>query len=95
MQYLRLMEHWQSLFGDDICEVSYDRLVADPEPEVRAMLNFLDLSWEPACLEFHRIQNRVKTASLWQVRQPLYQNSSGRWKNYEKNIPDLISAFKE
>lgn len=91
----RLMAHWKRLFTDDIYQVSYDSLVANPEPEVHALLRFLDLPWESECLEFHRLSNRVKTASIWQVRQPLYQKSSGRWKNYERNIADLIEAFED
>jgi tetratricopeptide (TPR) repeat protein len=90
-QYLRLMAHWQSLFVDHIHEVNYDNLVADPEPAVRALLDFLELPWEPECLAFHALDNRVKTASIWQVRQPLYQKSSGRWKNYQASIKELMA----
>lgn len=92
-QHERLMAHWASLFSDDIYQVSYDNLVRDPESEVRDLLNFLGLAWEPQCLQFHKMKNRVKTASIWQVRQPLYQQSSGRWRNYEHNIVDLISEL--
>jgi len=92
-QYERLMAHWETLFIDDIHHVSYDDLVIDPEPEVRRLLDFLSLSWEPKCLDFYTTKNRVKTASVWQVRQPLYQKSSGRWNNYAPYITELIEAF--
>jgi tetratricopeptide (TPR) repeat protein len=94
-QHERLMTHWKSLFADDIFQLSYDKLVLDPEPQIRALLDFLELPWEPACLEFHTTKNRVKTASIWQVRQPLYQKSSGRWKNYQGDITVLLDAFED
>ena len=89
------MSHWKSLFANDIFEVDYDRLVAEPEPIVRELLSFLGLQWESQCLEFHRAENRVKTASIWQVRQPLYKTSSGRWQHYESELNDLVSAFNQ
>jgi tetratricopeptide (TPR) repeat protein len=94
-QYQRLMAHWEALFSDDIHQLSYDNLVVDPEPQIRALLGFLELPWEPGCLEFHIIENRVKTASIWQVRQPLYQKSSGRWNNYQSDITALLEAFRD
>jgi hypothetical protein len=89
------MAHWEALFSDDIHQLSYDNLVVDPEPQIRALLGFLELPWEPGCLEFHIIENRVKTASIWQVRQPLYQKSSGRWNNYQSDITALLEAFRD
>lgn len=94
-QYSRLMGHWKSLFTDDIYEVDYDRLIDNPEPVVRALLHYLELPWQKECLEFHTLENLVKTASIWQVRQPLYKTSSGRWKNYQKNISSLLQAFEK
>ena len=94
-QYEQLMAYWESLFGNDIYLLSYDNLVAEPEFETRGLLNFLGLDWEPECLKFHRIKNRVKTASIWQVRQQLYRKSSGRWENYEPHIASLIEAFDD
>ena len=93
-QHELLMAHWKSLFGDDIHQLSYDKLVTDPQTQIRAVLDFIGLDWEPDCVNFHRIDNRVKTASVWQVRQPLYQSSSGRWKNYQNHIQSLIELFE-
>lgn len=92
-QQMQLMAHWKKLFGENIFEVSYDDLVASPEQNIRKMLEFLELDWDSACLNFHHNKNVVKTASVWQVRQPLYQSSSGRWKNYRAEISDLINYF--
>tara|TARA_R110002072_G_scaffold66325_4_gene163542 strand:+ start:385 stop:2052 length:1668 start_codon:yes stop_codon:yes gene_type:complete len=89
----RLMGHWQDMFGENIVEVNYDDLVKDPKPSVEKMLNFCGLAWEDSCLEFHKLDNVVKTASVWQVRQPLYQKSSGRWRNYEAHLGELKKIF--
>ncbi|MBL8544615.1 MAG: sulfotransferase [Hyphomonadaceae bacterium] len=85
-EYRRLMRHWKKLFGDDILDVSYDDLVRNPEAEVGALLAFLGLEWSDACLAFQARKNSVKTASVWQVREPLYQRASGRWRHYATQL---------
>lgn len=92
-EYRRLMAHWQSLWPDDILGLDYDTLVADPEPHIRRLLDFAGLEFEEACLEPHKGEGTVRTLSAWQVRQPLYKKSSGRWRNYESHIAPLIEAF--
>jgi tetratricopeptide (TPR) repeat protein len=92
-QYLRLMAHWKSLYPSDILDLDYDDLVADPESVTGAMLSFVGLDWEDRCLEFHRTERAVRTASVWQVREPLYKRSSGRWRNYAKQIESLQAAL--
>lgn len=92
-QYERLMDHWRGLYGDDILDFSYDALVADPEPQVRGLLEFLDLPFEEACLKPHSVTGVVRTASSWQVREPLYQRSSGRWQNYAEQLAPLREAL--
>jgi tetratricopeptide (TPR) repeat protein len=92
-EHERLMAHWLSLYGDDIHTVDYDRFVVDPQPQIRALLAFCGLPWDPACLSFHAAQRRVETASLWQVRQPLYQRASGRWRNYASHLGPLRQAL--
>lgn len=82
----RLMAHWKSLYPSDIFELDYDALVADPKPVLRALLGFLGLDWEDGLLAFHRAASVVKTASVWQVRAPLYRRSSGRWRNYARQL---------
>ncbi|HSQ72021.1 MAG TPA: sulfotransferase, partial [Rubrivivax sp.] len=79
-QHERLMAHWQALYGADIHTVDYDAFVVDPEPALIELLDFCGLDWDPACLSFHESRQVVQTASLWQVRQPLYQRASGRWR---------------
>ena len=74
-------------------EVQYETLVQDPEPQSRRIIEFLGVPWDPACLEFHRTQRPIHTASAWQVRQPLYKKSVARWKNYERKLAGLFEAL--
>jgi tetratricopeptide (TPR) repeat protein len=90
-QYVRLMGHWKSLYPKDILAVDYDQLVREPRPIVDDILVFLGLDWEDGVLQFDRSSAPVKTASVWQVRQPLHARSSGRWRNYGKQL-DRIAA---
>jgi tetratricopeptide (TPR) repeat protein len=92
-QYRALMAHWRSVFGDQLIDVDYDALVLDPEPVVREMLSFCNLEWDENCLSFHQLDNYVKTASAWQVRQPLHKKSSGRANNYQSRLQSLIQAL--
>ena len=92
-QYRRLMAHWKALYGADIHDVDYDELVREPRPVIERLLAFCGLDWEDSCLAFHTIDRTVKTASVWQVREPLYRRSSGRWKNYERHLGPLIDAL--
>ncbi len=85
----RMMAHWERLYPGDILSVQYEQLVKNPEPEIRRVLSFLNLPFEPACLEFHQSTRAVRTASVWQVREPLHDRSIGRWKNYEQYFRSL------
>jgi hypothetical protein len=85
-QYERLMAHWRALFPDDIVDVHYEELVAEPRATVERLLAFWGLAWEEDCLSFHASQRVVKTASVWQVRRPLYRGSVGRWRHYRAQL---------
>ncbi len=88
-QYRRLMAHWKRLYGADILDFDYDAFVRAPRPAVERLLEFCGLDWQEGCLSFHRVQNAVKTASVWQVREPLYQRSSGRARHYASHLGPL------
>lgn len=88
-QYRRLMAHWRGVLGDSVFDADYDRFVAEPRPVVDSLLRFLGLEWHEGCLDPRRAATRVRTASVGQVRQPLYQRSSGRWRNYERQLSGL------
>ena len=87
------MDHWRTTLPVTIHEVQYEHLVANLEAEARNVVAACGLDWEPACLEFHSTQRTVRTASGTQVRQPIYQRSVGRWKNYEHELADLFAAL--
>lgn len=91
--YDLFMKHWKTALDLPILDVQYERVVADPEPQIRRVLEFLGLPWDSACLDFHRSKRHVATASYDQVRQPLYTRSAGRWKHYEPHIKALTEPL--
>ncbi len=95
VQYRRLMRHWQACYGPDILEFPYDDFVREPRAAAGRLLAFCGLPWDEACLSFHQLRNMVRTASAWQVRRPVFQTSSGRWKHYQRNLGPLIQALGE
>jgi hypothetical protein len=91
-EYLRLMEHWKSRLPEGaILEVAYESLVDDQETWSRKMLQFIGVPWDPRCIDFHRTDRSVMTASKWQVRQKMHRASIERWRNYEKFIGPLLT----
>lgn len=88
--YARLMEHWRKLLPPgQMLDVRYENVVADLEGETRRMLSYCELDWHPECVDFHKTDRLVRTASAVQVRQPLYRSSIGRWRFYEPYIGSL------
>jgi hypothetical protein len=85
-QYRRLMAHWKSLFGNDILDFDYDAFVREPRPALERLLGFCGLDWDERCLAFHEQPSAVKTASVWQVREPLYTRASGRAAHYANHL---------
>jgi tetratricopeptide (TPR) repeat protein len=93
-EYRRLMAHWRAtLPPETLLEVRYESLVDDPEGWSRRMLEHMRLSWDPRCLDFHRTERPVLTASNWQVRQPISKASIGRWRRYERFLGPLREAL--
>jgi tetratricopeptide (TPR) repeat protein len=94
-QYRRLMTHWKSLYGDDILDVDYDAFVREPRLAVERLLEFCGLAWSDRCLSFHEREHAVKTASVWQVRQPLYQHASGRSRMFARQLEPLAEYLRQ
>jgi tetratricopeptide (TPR) repeat protein len=91
-EHQRLQQHWRAVLpAGSILDVPYEELVADQKTWTRKMLDFLGLEWDDRCLDFHKTKRSVVTASFWQVRQRIYSNSVGRWRNYEQFIGPLLS----
>ncbi len=92
-QYERLMRHWREVLPLDMIDVSYEKLVADQEKESRRLIDFCGLDWDPDCLAYHRSGRSVRSASVWQVRQPIYRTSLERWRAYDKYLGPLKNAL--
>lgn len=95
-QFEQVIEHWSTVLPPHVVRiVDYEELVSDLETRTRSILEFLNLPWDPACLAFHRSSQPARTASVVQVRRPLYQSSVGRWQRYEAHLKPLIDALGE
>ena len=93
-EHEKLVNHWRSIFPDDIFTIDYDVLIDDFNVEVRSLLKSLELDWNDNCLKFYNVKNKVKTASIWQVREPLYRSSSGKRNNYVNQSLVLRDYFE-
>ncbi len=94
IEQTRLISHWKNLFPNSVTVIDYDDVVHQSEKYLKPLFSFLELEWQEECLNFYNLKNRVKTASIWQVRKPLYSESSGRWKKYKKHVEVLTAKFK-
>ena len=88
--YRRLMAHWRRVLPLDLRDIVYEELVADPEPGIRALVDWAGLEWDDACLSPERTQRTVRTASQAQVREPINRRSVGRWRGWEA----LLEGFE-
>jgi tetratricopeptide (TPR) repeat protein len=91
--YLELMEHWDAVLPGRVLRVYHEDVVDDLEGSVRRILDFCELPFEPACLEFHRTERSIRTASSEQVRQPIFREGLDQWKNYERWLGPLKDAL--
>jgi tetratricopeptide (TPR) repeat protein len=91
--YRNLMDHWEKVLPVTIHDISYEEVVADPENQVKKLLSACDLEFEQGCLDFHKTERSVKTASAYQVRQKIYTSSVQKWRKYEKHLGPLLEAL--
>jgi tetratricopeptide (TPR) repeat protein len=91
--YLQLMHHWNEVLPGSILRVQHEAVVDDLEGNVRRILDFCGLEFEPQCIEFHKTARSVRTASSEQVRRPLYREGLDQWKNFEPWLEPLKSAL--
>jgi tetratricopeptide (TPR) repeat protein len=94
-KYLRLMEHWRGVLPGRIFEIDYEEIVADVESAARRLVAWCGLEWDPACLAFHATRRVVRTASMAQVREPIYARSVGRWRHYRAHLGPLLEIVGE
>ena len=93
LEYARLMAHWGRVLPTPVLDVQYESLVTDFEGVAKRLVAHCGLPWDDACLRFYDTERMVRTPSRWQVRQPIYSNSVGRWKRYERHLGPLIAAL--
>ena len=94
--YSEYMNFWQKILGEkNLLNIQYESFTKDFENQVRKLLNFCDLDWSSRCVEFYKSKNSVSTASLAQVRQPIYKTSIASWENYSSYLEDLKKVLKK
>ena len=95
-RYQDLMDHWTDVLPENkILHVDYESVVDDLEGQARRMIEFVDLDWDEACLAFHRNPRLVQTASIAQVRQPIYKSSLARWRAFEEQLKPLQKVLSQ
>ncbi|MCF6194372.1 MAG: sulfotransferase [Kangiellaceae bacterium] len=92
--YHQLMNHWRSVFDNRIFDLSYQSLVESPEDQIKNLLNYCQLEWQPEVMEFHRNKSPSATASASQIRQPIYKSSVQKWRYYETQLSPLKSLLE-
>lgn len=93
--YQRLMAHWGATLPTPILTVRYEEIVDDTEAMARAILSYIGVPWTDQVLAYQTLNRAVKTASVWQVRQPIYQTSKGKWQRYQAHLGPLEAALAE
>ena len=92
--YLRVVKHWESIEGIEWLDFPYEKVTEDTEGYARKLIDYVGLDWEPDCLNFHETKRQVRTASLSQVREPIYKTSVAKWKNYEREMAPFIEEME-
>jgi tetratricopeptide (TPR) repeat protein len=86
----RMAAYWRDVLPIPMLDLQYEEVVADLEGQARRLIDFIGLDWDPACLSFYETERAVNTPSTWQVRQPIYSSSVGRWRHYERHLGPLL-----
>ena len=92
--YRDLMSFWREKFPGRVYDLDYEQLTLNQEVETRKLLEYCGLPWEDTCLEFHKTERTVKTASAAQVRKKIYKGSSEAWRNFENHLGPLKAGLK-
>jgi hypothetical protein len=87
------MKHWHQVMPGAIYDIEYESLTQNPEREIRNLLSACDLEWQEACLNFDKHEGLVKTASFYQVRQPMYTSSVKLWERYQEFLGPLLKEL--
>lgn len=93
--YVALMDHWQTVLPSDVLQVNYEQVVGDLEGQVRRILDYCGLPFEPQTLQFHDTERSVRTASSEQVRQPLYRGGLDQWRHFSEQLQPLEEQLSD
>lgn len=93
--YRRIMDHWREVLPIEIYEFEYEKLVSNTETEAKKLIDFIGMDWDPGVLDFYKQDRAVRTASVWQVRQPIYKSSKARWKHYDDFLEPLYNVIND
>lgn len=91
--YASIMRHWKEVMPDAFMEINYEDLIRDFEASARRLVKYCGLPWDEACMKFYETKRAVKTASLAQVRKPIYATSMDKWRRYEKFLTPLLETL--
>jgi hypothetical protein len=91
--YVQVMAHWDAVLPGKVLRVQHEELIGDLEPQVRRILGFCGLEFEPACLEFYKTERSIRTASSEQVRKPIYKEGLDQWRHFEPWLGPLRDAL--
>ena len=92
--HLNLMDFWKSKLGEQIYEINYEKLVSDKENEIKKLIKFCELDWDPVCLEHHKSKKTpIKTVSISQARKPVYKSSVNSNSNYETYLSEMFNLL--
>ena len=92
--YERLMAHWREVLPLPILEVVYEDLVTDVDAVSRRLVAFCGLEWDARCLEFYKTKRPIRTASVTQVREPIYRSAVGKWRAYGNLLDPLLEELQ-
>ena len=93
--YLRLMDHWHSVFSGGLLTVQYEAVVEDLDAQVAQLLSHARLDFEEACLRYYEKDRAVRTGKPEQVRQPIYRDALTLWEHYQAHLAPLASVLDE
>jgi tetratricopeptide (TPR) repeat protein len=94
LQYQRMMDHWHEVLPGRVLTVQHEEVVRDLDTQVRRILDYCELPFEDACLNYHETDRPIRTASSEQVRRPVYTDSLGFWRHYEAHIGELVEVLE-
>ena len=95
LDYSSLMEHWRHTLKNWQLDIQYEELVNNPEPVIEKILNFCGLKWNAECLRFYKSKRAIRTASVNQVRNPVYNSSIKRWEKFSPNLISLKNQLEK